>query len=43
MIWGYKKNVECYDEDIMNEWIKFSRANLMEEYKTHLSLVKYGR
>ncbi|XP_068973508.1 kinetochore-associated protein 1 isoform X2 [Bombus flavifrons] len=38
MIWGYKKNVECYDEDIMNEWIKFSRANLIEEHKTHLSL-----
>ncbi|XP_017761105.1 PREDICTED: kinetochore-associated protein 1 [Eufriesea mexicana] len=38
MIWGYQKNLEYYDEDTMKEWIRFSRANFMEEYRTHLSL-----
>ncbi|XP_076766662.1 kinetochore component rough deal [Xylocopa sonorina] len=38
MIWGYKRGLECYDDDTMKEWIRFSRANFMEEYKTHLSL-----
>lgn len=42
MIWGYQKNLEYYDEDTMKEWIRFSRANFMEEYRTHLSLVKYS-
>lgn len=39
MIWGSKKNAEFYDESTMKEWIRFSRANLIEEFKTHLSLV----
>ncbi|XP_076628517.1 kinetochore component rough deal [Colletes latitarsis] len=38
MIWGYQKDSKCYDDDTMKEWIKFSRANFMEEYKTHLCL-----
>ncbi|XP_053980593.1 kinetochore-associated protein 1 [Hylaeus volcanicus] len=38
MIWGYCKDSEFYNEDTMKEWIRFSRANFMEEYKTHLSL-----
>ncbi|XP_076666441.1 kinetochore component rough deal isoform X2 [Andrena cerasifolii] len=38
MIWGYQKDSEYYDDDTMREWIRFSRVNFMEEYKTHLSL-----
>ncbi|CAK9795523.1 Kinetochore-associated protein 1 [Anthophora quadrimaculata] len=38
MIWGYQKNLEYYDNDTMKEWIRFSRTNFMEEYKTYLSL-----
>lgn len=40
MIWGYQKDSEYYDDDTMREWIRFSRVNFMEEYKTHLSLVR---
>lgn len=40
MIWGYQRNLKYYDEDTMKEWIRFSRADLIEEYKIHLSLVQ---
>lgn len=40
MIWGYQRNLKYYDEDTMKEWIRFSRADLIEEYKIYLSLVQ---
>lgn len=40
MIWGYQRNLKYYDEDTMKEWIRFSQADLIEEYKIHLSLVQ---
>ncbi|XP_076656140.1 kinetochore component rough deal [Halictus rubicundus] len=38
LIWGYRKNSDCYDDDTIKEWIRFSKANLMQEYMSHLSL-----
>nr|XP_031834424.1 uncharacterized protein LOC116427799 [Nomia melanderi] len=38
LIWGFKQDFDCYDDDTMKEWIRFSRANLMKEYMTYLSL-----
>ncbi|XP_076175419.1 kinetochore component rough deal isoform X1 [Ptiloglossa arizonensis] len=38
MIWGYQKDSEYYDEDTIKEWLRFSNANMMKEYKIRLSL-----
>ncbi|KZC09900.1 Kinetochore-associated protein 1 [Dufourea novaeangliae] len=38
LIWGHQKDFDYYDDDTMKEWIRFSRVNFIEEYKTHLSL-----
>lgn len=42
MIWGYQKDSEYYDEDTIKEWLRFSNANMMKEYKIRLSLVRYS-
>ncbi|XP_076288351.1 kinetochore component rough deal [Lasioglossum baleicum] len=38
LIWGYRKNFDCYNDDTMKEWIRFSQANLVQEYMSYLSL-----
>ncbi|KAG7212947.1 hypothetical protein KM043_002288 [Ampulex compressa] len=38
MIWGHKIQDECYNEEMIKEWIRFSQADLMNVYKTQLSL-----
>ncbi|XP_076384930.1 kinetochore component rough deal isoform X2 [Megalopta genalis] len=38
LIWGYRQNFDCYDDDTMKEWIRFSQANCMGEFMSHLNL-----
>ncbi|XP_026668309.1 kinetochore-associated protein 1 isoform X2 [Ceratina calcarata] len=41
MIWGCKRDMEYYDEDTVKAWIRFSRADFLEEYKTHLRMGEF--
>nr|XP_012139926.1 PREDICTED: kinetochore-associated protein 1 isoform X3 [Megachile rotundata] len=38
MIWGYQKDHQYYDDDIMKEWIKFQHADFVELHKYYINL-----